>query len=136
MLANDLAKAVADFGAAAVPVGRLRRELVRLAGRICRLCKGSEFLDRADSDAVRPCVEQGLAKSAVDSPGGQCCACSCPPPWNIVYHTVSFSCISKIIESCYFCLQSWQKPELRCWFGCPKDSSLAWRRSLNASAGL
>ena len=52
MLANDLAKAVADFGAAVVPVGRLRRELVRLAVRMCRLGKGTNLLDRADADAV------------------------------------------------------------------------------------
>ena len=37
MLADDLAKAVADFGAAVIPVGRLRRELVRRAVRMCRL---------------------------------------------------------------------------------------------------
>src|SRR3989442_11555503 len=63
MLANDLAKAVADFGAAVVPVGRLRRELVRLAVRMCRLGKGTNLLDRTDADAV------GLAQGPVDRPG-------------------------------------------------------------------
>src|SRR5437667_7041210 len=63
MLANDLAKAVADFGAAVVSVCRLRRELVRLAVRMCRLGKGTNLLDRADAYAI------GLAQSSVDCSG-------------------------------------------------------------------
>src|SRR2546425_9511034 len=62
MLANDLAKAVADFGAAVVPVGRLRREVVRRAGRICRLWKRNNLLDPAEADAV------SFRKKATNSP--------------------------------------------------------------------
>src|SRR6266566_727348 len=63
MLANDLAKTVADLWTAIVPVSRLRRELARLAVRMCRLGKGTNLLDRADADAV------GLAQGPVDRPG-------------------------------------------------------------------
>ena len=63
MLTNELAKAVANFGAAVVAVSicRLGREFLRLAGGLRRFGEGTDFLDGADADAV------GLAQSAVDS---------------------------------------------------------------------
>src|SRR6266550_4239252 len=45
MLANDLAKAVADSGTAVVPVGRLRRELVRLLLRLRWRGKRTDLFD-------------------------------------------------------------------------------------------
>src|SRR5713226_2814508 len=53
MLADDLAEAVADLGAAvAVPVGRLGRKLLRLARGPCRLGNGPDLLSRTDADPV------------------------------------------------------------------------------------
>ena len=66
MLADELAEAVADFGAAVVSVlaiDRLGRELLRLPGGRSRFGKRADFLDRADADAV------GLAQGPVDRPG-------------------------------------------------------------------
>ena len=65
--ADQLAKAVADLGAAVVsvvPIDRLGRELLRLpGGRGSRSGKRADLLDRADADAV------GLAQGPVDLPG-------------------------------------------------------------------
>src|SRR5437899_6111255 len=63
MLANDLAKAVADFGAAVVSISRLRRDLARLPLRLRRLADRTDLFDRTDADAVR------LAQCPVDRPG-------------------------------------------------------------------
>jgi hypothetical protein len=65
MLANELAKPVANLRAAVVSVaiGRLRRKLLRLSGGLRRLREGSDFLNRTDADAV------GFAERAVDSSG-------------------------------------------------------------------
>ena len=64
MLADELAEAVADFGAAVVPVRRCRLglELLRLARRIAVSANETDLLDRADADAV------GLAEGAIDCP--------------------------------------------------------------------
>ena len=62
MLANDLAQTVADFGAAVVPVGGLRRKLLRLVGSACWLGKGTDLFDRADADSIR------FAQGAIDRP--------------------------------------------------------------------
>lgn len=63
VLANQLAEAVANLGAAVVPVSvcRLRRELFRLSARLRWFSKGPDFLDGTDTDAVR------LAESTIDS---------------------------------------------------------------------
>jgi hypothetical protein len=66
VLADQLAEAVADFGPAVVSVlsiDRLRWEFPRLARGGNWFGKGSDFLNRADADAV------GLAQSSVDRPG-------------------------------------------------------------------
>src|SRR5438094_6402723 len=63
MLADELAQAVPDFGAAVTPVDRLWRELLRLSRGLSSLREGPDFLDRADTDAV------GLAQGPVDRPG-------------------------------------------------------------------
>ena len=66
VLADQLAEAVADLGAAVVSVlaiDRLRRELLRLPRRRNRFGKRADLLDRADADAV------GLAQGPVDRPG-------------------------------------------------------------------
>ena len=63
MLADQLAEAVADLGAAVVSVpsiDRLGWEFLRLAGGESRFGKGADFLDRADADAV------GLPQGPVD----------------------------------------------------------------------
>src|SRR2546426_6160215 len=59
MLANDLAKAIADLWAAA-SVCRLRGELARLPLRLRQLGSRSDFLDRANADTI------GLAQCTVD----------------------------------------------------------------------
>ena len=66
MLADQLAEAVADLGAAVVSVftvDRLGRDLLRVARRRSGFTKRPDLLDRADADAV------GLAQGAVDRPG-------------------------------------------------------------------
>jgi len=63
MLADDLAEAVADFRAAVVPVGGLRREVLRVPGERSGVGKRTNPLDRADADAV------GFAQGPVYSPG-------------------------------------------------------------------
>ena len=63
MLADDLAEAVADSGATIVPVGRLRRELLRFASGFERSGRSTDLLNRANPDAV------GLAQSAIHGAG-------------------------------------------------------------------
>jgi hypothetical protein len=62
MLADDLAEAVADFGATVTPVRWLRR-LLRLLRRLCRLGARAQFFDRTDTDPI------GFAECAVDGSG-------------------------------------------------------------------
>jgi hypothetical protein len=59
ILADELAESVA-YGTTAVPVGRLRRQLLRLRRCLALSFGRADLLDLADADAV------GLAQSAVD----------------------------------------------------------------------
>ena len=63
VLADDLAQAVADLGAAAVPICWLGGEFLWLPRGLLGFGKGSDLLDRADADTVR------LAQSSVHGPG-------------------------------------------------------------------
>src|SRR5438876_7235122 len=63
VLANDLAKPIADLWAAAVSARRLRWELARLMPRLRGMGSRSDFIDRADADTV--C----LAQCTVDCTG-------------------------------------------------------------------
>src|SRR5438477_4495831 len=63
MLADDLAKAIADLGSATVSISRLGRKFARVLLGSCRHAKGSDFLDRADADAVR------FSQSSINGPG-------------------------------------------------------------------
>jgi len=62
MLTNDLAQAIANLGAAIVPVSicRLRRKLLRFSGGLRWFSARPDFLNRADADAV------GFAEGTVD----------------------------------------------------------------------
>src|SRR5436190_21930729 len=62
MLANELAKSIAHGTAAAVTVGRLWRQLLRLSGWFKWFGKRADLFDRADPDSV------GLAESTIHSP--------------------------------------------------------------------
>src|SRR6266851_4183473 len=66
VLADELAKAVANLGTTVVSVfaiDLLGREFLRLSGGRSRFGKRADFLDRADADAV------GLAQGPVNRPG-------------------------------------------------------------------
>src|ERR1700722_8986012 len=65
MLANQLAEAIADLGATIVPVsvGRLRRELFRLALRLWWFSERTDFLNGTDANAI------GLAQGSVNGTG-------------------------------------------------------------------
>ena len=62
MLANQLAKTVANFGTPVVSIGSLRRQLFRF-GSLRWLGERTDFLNRADSNAVR------LPQGSVDGTG-------------------------------------------------------------------
>src|SRR5207302_7548568 len=62
MLADDLAEAVADFGAAVISIRRLRWHLSHLSLRLRWLGNRTDFLDRADADPV--CLAQGPIHSS------------------------------------------------------------------------
>ena len=63
MLADELAEAVADLGAAVIAVHGLGRNLLRLPGGWGRFGERPDLLDRTDADAV------SLAEGPVDRPG-------------------------------------------------------------------
>ena len=63
MLANDLAKPIADFAAAVVSISRLGRKFARVLLGSCRHAKGSDFLDRAGADAI------SLSQSSINGAG-------------------------------------------------------------------
>src|SRR5437879_13315599 len=60
MLANDLAKAIADLWAAVISISWLGRQFLRFPRRRSRFGKRSDLLDRADTDAI------GLPQCTVD----------------------------------------------------------------------
>src|SRR5438309_4340684 len=63
MLADDLAQTIADLGPAVVSISRLRRKFARVLLGSCRHANGSDFLDRADADAIR------LSQSSINGAG-------------------------------------------------------------------
>src|SRR3989442_677730 len=62
MLANDLAKPIADLWAAIISIRRLRWELARPSLSLRWLRERTELLDRADADTI--CLAQGAIHSS------------------------------------------------------------------------